>query len=94
MIYGHNKLMMSYTYSLFSNNPRIRVDIKNESVSEEDASQSAVALTRVATLLKEVRSVVIINGLLHCSYENGVYRKMQRPLQLQEDYEDVESRNI
>lgn len=33
-------------------NPRIRVDIKNE-VTEEDASQSAVALTRVVTLLKE-----------------------------------------
>lgn len=45
--------MESDAGSLFSNNPRIRVDIKNESVSEEDASQSAVALTRVATLLKE-----------------------------------------
>ncbi|KAI8383993.1 hypothetical protein BD560DRAFT_384530 [Blakeslea trispora] len=38
--------------SMFSN-PRIRVDIKNEVVNEEDASQSAVALNRVATLLKE-----------------------------------------
>lgn len=37
-------------------NPRIRVDIKNEVISEEDASQSAVALTRVATLLKEKNS--------------------------------------
>lgn len=40
---------------MFSN-PRIRVDIKNEAVGEEDASQSAVALTRVATLLKEKNS--------------------------------------
>ncbi|KAI9487268.1 MAG: Muniscin C-terminal mu homology domain-containing protein [Benjaminiella poitrasii] len=38
--------------SLFSNQ-RIRVDIKSEAVKEEDASQSAVALTRVSTLLKE-----------------------------------------
>ncbi|KAL9539636.1 hypothetical protein MBANPS3_010152 [Mucor bainieri] len=38
--------------SVFSN-PRIRVDIKNEAVSEEDASQSAVALSRVSTLLRE-----------------------------------------
>lgn len=43
--------------SLFSNNPRIRVDIKSEAVNEEDASQSAVALTRVATLLKEKNSI-------------------------------------
>jgi hypothetical protein len=35
------------------------VDIKNESVSEEDASQSAVALTRVATLLKEVCKIIL-----------------------------------
>ncbi|KAI8083546.1 Muniscin C-terminal mu homology domain-containing protein [Thamnidium elegans] len=42
--------------SLFGS-PRIRVDIKNEVLSEEDASQSAVALTRVATLLKEKNSV-------------------------------------
>ncbi len=49
LIYTHPKS------SLFSNsNPRIRVDIKSEAVNEEDASQSAVALTRVATLLKEV----------------------------------------
>ncbi|KAI7899925.1 uncharacterized protein BX663DRAFT_519970 [Cokeromyces recurvatus] len=34
-------------------NPRIRVDIKNETIKENDASQSAVALTRVSTLLKE-----------------------------------------
>lgn len=40
---------------MFSSNPRIRVDIKNE-VTEEDASQSAVALTRVVTLLKEKNS--------------------------------------
>lgn len=39
-------------YSMFSS-PKIRVHIKSESVSEEDASQSAVALTRVSTLLKE-----------------------------------------
>ncbi|GAN00718.1 hypothetical protein MAM1_0002c00140 [Mucor ambiguus] len=38
--------------SVFSN-PRIRVDIKNEAVNEEDASQSAVALSRVSTLLRE-----------------------------------------
>ncbi|EPB81479.1 hypothetical protein HMPREF1544_11798 [Mucor circinelloides 1006PhL] len=38
--------------SVFSN-PRIRVDIKNEAVVEEDASQSAVALSRVSTLLRE-----------------------------------------
>ncbi|KAK4516802.1 uncharacterized protein ATC70_011781 [Mucor velutinosus] len=38
--------------SVFSN-PRIRVDIKNEAVTEEDASQSAVALSRVSTLLRE-----------------------------------------
>ncbi|KAG2228853.1 hypothetical protein INT48_001418 [Thamnidium elegans] len=42
--------------SLFGS-PRIRVDIKNEVLSEEDTSQSAVALTRVATLLKEKNSV-------------------------------------
>ncbi|CAO3669307.1 unnamed protein product [Rhizopus stolonifer] len=47
--------MSSDAGSLFSNNtnPRIRVDIKNEVVAEEDASNAAVALTRVATLLKE-----------------------------------------
>ncbi|ORE02906.1 hypothetical protein BCV72DRAFT_338381 [Rhizopus microsporus var. microsporus] len=47
--------MSSDAGSLFSNNanPRIRVDIKNESVVEEDASNAAVALSRVATLLKE-----------------------------------------
>ena len=33
------------------------MDIKNEAVTEEDASNAAVALTRVATLLKEVRSI-------------------------------------
>ncbi|KAG0782332.1 hypothetical protein G6F22_009153 [Rhizopus arrhizus] len=51
--------MSSDAGSLFSNNanPRIRVDIKNEAVTEEDASNAAVALTRVATLLKEVRSI-------------------------------------
>ncbi|CEP19138.1 hypothetical protein [Parasitella parasitica] len=37
-------------------NPRIRVDIKNEAVSEEDASQSAVALSRMSTLLREKTS--------------------------------------
>ncbi|KAI7896742.1 Muniscin C-terminal mu homology domain-containing protein [Mucor mucedo] len=41
--------------SVFSSNPRIRVDIKSE-VTEEDASQSAVALTRVVTMLKEKNS--------------------------------------
>lgn len=53
MVYMHglNNLVI---YSIFSSNPRIRVDIKSEAVSEEDASQSAVALTRVVTLLKEV----------------------------------------
>ncbi|KAI9249980.1 hypothetical protein BY458DRAFT_525115 [Sporodiniella umbellata] len=47
--------MSSDAGSLFSNNtnPRIKVDIKNEAVVEEDASNAAVALTRVATLLKE-----------------------------------------
>ncbi|KAI8376630.1 Muniscin C-terminal mu homology domain-containing protein [Choanephora cucurbitarum] len=40
-------------------NPRIRVDIRNEVVNEEDASQSAVALNRVATLLKEKNSTSI-----------------------------------
>jgi hypothetical protein len=39
--------------SLFSSQ-RIRVDIKNESLNEEDSVQSKVALNRVSTLLKEV----------------------------------------
>ncbi|KAI8884603.1 hypothetical protein K501DRAFT_332544 [Backusella circina FSU 941] len=40
--------------SLFSSNsPRIRVDIKSESLNEEDSTQSKVALNRVSTLLKE-----------------------------------------
>ncbi|KAI8981401.1 Muniscin C-terminal mu homology domain-containing protein [Pilobolus umbonatus] len=34
-------------------NSRIRVDIQNEAVNDEDAGNAAVALTRVATLLKE-----------------------------------------
>ncbi|RCH94107.1 hypothetical protein CU098_009356 [Rhizopus stolonifer] len=48
--------MYSDAGSSMLSSPRIRVDIKNESVTEEDASQSAVALTRVATLLKEKNS--------------------------------------
>ncbi|KAI8982201.1 hypothetical protein BDF20DRAFT_834847 [Mycotypha africana] len=42
--------------SLLSNNPRLRVDIKSEVIKEEDASKSAVALSRVSTLLKEKNS--------------------------------------
>lgn len=48
-----HSLLDIHHHSVFSN-PRIRVDIKNEAVTEEDASQSAVALSRVSTLLREV----------------------------------------
>ncbi|KAI8376230.1 Muniscin C-terminal mu homology domain-containing protein [Radiomyces spectabilis] len=37
-------------------NGRLKVDIKNETVKEEDASHAAVALTRVASLLKEKKT--------------------------------------
>jgi hypothetical protein len=47
-----------FYHSLFSN-PRIRVDIKSEA-TQEDASQSVVALNRVSTLLKEVKKTMIL----------------------------------
>ncbi|KAI8146258.1 Muniscin C-terminal mu homology domain-containing protein [Fennellomyces sp. T-0311] len=39
--------------SVFSNQQKLKVDIKNETVKEEDAAHAAVALTRVSSMLKE-----------------------------------------
>lgn len=77
---------------MLSSNPRIRVDIKSEVVSEEDASQSAVALTRVVTLLKEV----CFNTFFFFFFlKNKIFiyscRKTRQLLQHLEDFVDVES---
>ncbi|CAO3593208.1 unnamed protein product [Absidia cylindrospora] len=43
--------------SLYGSTPRIKLDIKNDSVIQEDAKTSQVALTRVASMLKESNPV-------------------------------------
>lgn len=79
------------SHSVFSN-PRIRVDIKNEAVSEEDASQSAVALSRVSTLLREVRIFICDTSFLCLSVLTPVDRKLPMLHPLHEDCEDDESK--
>lgn len=75
---------------MFSNNPRIRVDIKSEA-TEEDASQSVVALNRVSTLLKEVRRLQNVDGDINgTDIIFNLYRKTL-PLLL-EDFVVVESK--
>ncbi|KAG2224233.1 hypothetical protein INT45_000262 [Circinella minor] len=50
----HDDDFFSDNGSVFSSNqPKLKVDIKNETVKEEDAQKSAVALTRVSSMLKE-----------------------------------------
>ncbi|ORZ15182.1 hypothetical protein BCR42DRAFT_416576 [Absidia repens] len=50
-------LMSLDNSSLYGATPRIKLDIKNDSVIQEDAKTSQVALTRVASMLKETNPV-------------------------------------